>query len=200
MRVALVGGSFNPPHNGHLHILRTIADSGAYDRIICMPLHTPNHKSSEHLLPPAVRLELTELLIDHAQLSIPCTVSSLEIDRGGFSYTIDTVRSLIEQYESIDIVIGDDLLEGLPSWYRIDELSSLARFVVLTRENEVERIRSVIRILAERGIHVTLIASETVRVSSSQVRKALHSHEDVSDLLPGPVLRYVEEHGLYTGS
>lgn len=171
-----------------------------YDQIICMPLHTPNHKSSEYLLEPFVRLRLTELLIDYASLSVPCIVSSLEIDRGGYSYTIDTVRSLIEQHDSIDIVIGDDLLEGLPSWFRIDELSRLARFVVLIRENEHNRIRTVINRLAERGIYVTLIASETVRVSSSQVREALFSHEDVTDLLPEPILRYVKEHGLYTGS
>ena len=198
MKTAIIGGSFNPPHNGHLHLIRQVLASTDYRRIIIIPLHTPNHKQVEQDIAPEHRIAMVELLA--AAVSHDCIVDTCEIDRGGVSYTYETVEYLLEAYDDIEevgIIIGDDLLGGLHQWYRFDSLKEVASFVVIRRDELRSRVGRLIAELQKDGANIEVVDNATVDVSSSQIRELVSAGEDAAGLLPDNVLSYIVTHELY---
>jgi nicotinate-nucleotide adenylyltransferase len=200
MRTALFGGSFNPPHNGHVHLISTVTEHTDYERILLIPLHTPSHKDVEVHIDPSHRVEMVRLLA--AACCARCRVDTTEIERGGVSYTWDTVQELTRRYTDITghlgIVIGDDLLEGLPSWHCIDSLKRTAEFTVLCRKLDETQMEDYRNEYGKMGISLRLIKEQAVEVSSSMIREKIRSHQSVEGLLPEPILQYIEVHGLYS--
>jgi nicotinate-nucleotide adenylyltransferase len=199
MKTAIFGGSFNPPHNGHVHLIETVKEHTDYQRIFLIPLHTPSHKEVSVHVDTSHRVEMVRLLADFCCPA--CRLETLEIERGGVSYTWDTVRELYKKYDDITgrlgIVIGDDLLEGLADWYEIEQMKELVEFTVLCRDLSEQRNRDFERAYRERGIIVHLIPEDTVEISSSRIRSSIRKGESVEGLLPLPILRYIDSHGLY---
>lgn len=200
MRTALFGGSFNPPHNGHVHLISTVTEHTDYDRILLVPLHTPSHKDVDVHIDPIHRVEMVRLLA--AECCPRCLVDTTEIERGGVSYTWDTVQEINHRYTDITgplgIVIGDDLLEGLPTWYRIDSLKQTVEFTVLCRDLDEAQMEDYRNSYGKMGLRLHLIKEQAVDVSSSMVREKIRSHQSVGGLLPKAILQYIESHGLYS--
>lgn len=200
MRTALFGGSFNPPHNGHVHLISTVTEHTDYERILLIPLHTPSHKDVEVQIDPGHRVEMVRLLA--SECCPRCQVDTTEIERGGVSYTWDTVQELNKRYDDITgpigIVIGDDLLEGLLKWYRIDILKQAAEFTVLCRELDERQMDDYRKKYARMGIRLHLIKEQAVEVSSSMIREKIRTNQSVEGLLPETILQYINAHGLYT--
>ena len=185
--VALFGGSFNPIHIGHIQTAEYLQSVFHYDYFIFMPVSIPVHKDSSAIIDGRHRLQMCRL----AAAVIPnAIVSDMEIKRGGSSYTVDTVHELLRYGDNetvIDVVIGDDLLPGLPKWKEIDALCSLAHFVCLTRES----------VRPQLPYPITYIDNPIIEVSSSQIRDRIKNGESIDGLVPSSVAGYIAENNLY---
>lgn len=195
----MIGGSFNPPHIGHAHLISLIEQSGRYDRILLIPLHTPSHKKIEYHTAPEHRVSMTGLLAGDCRIA--CTVDTCEIDRGGISYTYDTVCDIMERYRDITgrpaVVIGDDLLGGLNKWYRIEELKQLVTFETACRDEHAGHLDRMLAEYSREGYTIQRLPGEPVEVSSSTIRQALAEDLPIRGLLPGRIEEYIRIHGLY---
>lgn len=204
MRTAVIGGTFDPVHLGHLHLLHSVIQLTDYERVIIIPTAIPPHKSDEPSVSSEERLAMLELaLLDYPRLypkdrSALVLIDTCEINRGGISYMFDTVNELYQRYEidgKIGMIIGDDLVAGLRRWYRFDRLRHLVEFIILRREHE-ERTP-----MLPPGVIGTFLENPILIDSSTQVRTLLAGGEatetQVATLVSKSVVNYIMEHGLY---
>jgi len=193
---AIFGGTFNPVHNGHLSIARYLFSQTDVTRIIFVPVNRPSHKEEPALIQPRDRLEMLRLGISELD-DIPgeVCIDTCDIDRGGLSYTLDTVADLSRRYAvrgKPRFVIGDDLAGTLTQWHRWSELREAVHFIVFRRT------------VAEGPIplpphcRATTLENRIVDISSSEIRELVQSGRDVSALVPGSVNNYIVENGLYS--
>ena len=198
-RVGWLGGSFDPVHEGHLHIARGAADALALDRVLLVPAHQPPHKRERVLAPDADRLALLRLACAGDARLQPCEV---ELRRGGVSFSIDTARELLAGLPAgatLYAIVGADTLADLPTWRQAGELLRLVTFCPVARADRepdpaplaalagaesVERIRR----------HVLRLPQHPA--SSTAVRAALLAGGEPRWLPPG-VLDEIRRRGLY---
>ena len=202
-RIGLFGGSFDPPHAGHLHVARAARERFGLDRVVFVPAAEPPHKPGRRLVPGEQRLAMLRLLIEGEPR---CEVSGLELERGGRSFTIDTVRELparLSEPEGCEIylLLGSDNLAGLAQWREAAELLRRVQPVVVRRAGALERELAPLREslgdeLAnklERGA----LYLPPVRASSTELRDALPGSDVDARLVPPAVLAYIRAQGLY---
>lgn len=200
MRTVIFGGSFNPPHAGHISAALSAVRELEPDRFIVMPDYEAPHKKMADGSPePAQRLELCRIAFG----SIPgVEVSDLEINRGGRSYTIDTLTTLRELYpdDEFTLIVGSDMLLGFDKcWYRFDDILKLTSLAVCSREgNDLEALEQHSDYLRrEYGANITILLNhEAIVESSTEIRLQLASGQ-CPDSLPDGVWKYICEHGLY---
>ena len=175
MRIAIYGGSFNPPHIGHAEAARAAVEALKPDLFLIIPASTPPHKELEENSPgPEARLEFCRL----AFRDIPgAVVSDMEIRRGGKSYTADTVDILRGEYPGAElcIVMGTDMFLSFKSWYRWQYLLESCTLAVLSREDfdrlEIEKFKEELE--SEYDAHILLIPHTPLPMSSSEIREKL---------------------------
>ena len=198
MKVALFGGSFNPPHLGHVEAARSVVSCVQPDRLLIMPTCISPHKIMAFDTPgPDVRKTLCEL----AFAEIPqAEVSDLEMRREGKSYTVDTLTQLHEMYpeDHFVLIMGTDMILSLETWYRPETIMELAEIAVLLRGvDEDEQVRSHIAYLRERyGARITLLEAGVYPAASTDVRETL-KQAGGSELLAEPVYEYIIRNRLY---
>ncbi|MCL1820524.1 MAG: bis(5'-nucleosyl)-tetraphosphatase (symmetrical) YqeK [Oscillospiraceae bacterium] len=163
MRIALYGGTFNPPHFGHLNTVKTL--SGLYDRVIVMPAAVPPHKNMpEFSLCDMERLNLARLTFGGVENA---EVSDFEIRKGGVSYTIDTLDAL--NADDITLVVGTDMLLSFEKWHRFEEILNRAEIAVFRRDER--GVTEHIRYLREKyNAKIIEIDTDIIELSSSQLR------------------------------
>ncbi len=188
MRLLVLGGSFNPVHLGHLAMVEELRDEFGYDLALLVPSLRPPHKSISDEPGAARRVEMLRLAIgDDATLG----VDLCEIERGGTSYTIDTLRDLGSRFAiegKIGLIIGDDLVAGFPSWRRPQELAEAADIICAHRRWDEE----LPFLFPHRYAHNSLL-----RISSSEIRDRIASGRPFRRLLDPRVYAYIAENGLY---
>jgi len=203
MRTAIIGGTFDPVHNGHLHLLHNLIEKTDYQRILFIPVHIPSHKNYTQRATDGQRLEMLDLALAAypsvfpQDRSVQIICDDCEIRREGISYTFDTVTALGDRYSiegRVAIVIGDDLLAGLPTWYRFDELKTMVDFVVFRRKPQMPP-----RLLPQ-GAYGRFIDNPVLDDSSTLIRKIITTGkmEELTSLIPQSVVQYIRNHGLYT--
>lgn len=194
MNIALFGGTFNPPHVGHISAARACVASLALDRLIFMPAGIPPHKTlPEHSATPRQRYEMTCL----AARDVPgAVVSDLELRREGASYTAETVLALRARYptDELWLVVGTDMLQSFERWSRPEMIARACSLAVVARD---ERPRHELEEAAQRvrerfDARVTLIDTLPVLASSTEVRAGFGY-----TLVPPAVAEYIAFHGLY---
>ena len=195
-RIGILGGTFSPPHVGHLACAEAALSQLGLDRLLLMPVALPPHKDAGEDPGPEHRLAMCRLA---AAGDERIEVSELEVDRGGPSYTVDTLRALHEAspQDELTFLAGGDMAASLPGWREPEEVLRLARVAVAEREgagrDEVER--------ALAGLHgrdrVVFFDMPRIDVSSSAIREGIAAGRPVRDLVPDAVARYIEQHGLY---
>lgn len=187
MKVAIFGGTFNPPHNTHVKIARAAAE--ICDKLIVMPCGIPPHKSCD--VDAEVRLRLARLAFPFA------CVSDSEIKKQGKSYTVETLREIKEQYPSAQLllVIGGDSLRDFDGWYRPDEICRLATLVVAHRSHKTFET-TVEHVKRKYGAQVVFLDVQPDDVSSTEIRLRCQFGLD-NPSLPAEVARYIEQNHLY---
>lgn len=207
-RLGLFGGSFDPPHKGHLHAARAAREAFLLDHVVFLPAARPPHKPGRRLLAGEERLVMLQLTV----MEEPgFSVDGRELVRAGPSYTIDTVREILlewggEERVELYLIIGSDNLPGLPEWCEVEALLSLVRPVVVRREGvpregeSLEALRALEGELSAAGVQKLAagwLDLPPVPASSTELRASLARGEDPHRLLVPEVLEHVLERGLY---
>lgn len=194
MKIGILGGTFDPPHVGHLIVAEHVRAELGLDRVYFIPAVIPPHKQRRDDIAPAeTRLELLRLAVaDNPAFA----VSDLEVRRGGISYTVDTLRALRLEHPSdaFYLLVGMDNLSEFGSWKEPDMIQRIARVVVMTRpgfEADPE--------IVDRGRNMIVCAVPQIGISSSDVRQKLGKGRSVRYLVPDRVARYIADEGLYRG-
>ena len=194
--IGLLGGTFNPVHDGHLSIAREALRLFALDAVWFIPCAVPPHKPSRDLAANEHRLAMLRLALAG---ETRFAALSIEFERPGTSYTVDTVRALQTLHPGAGFVfiIGADTLPELHTWHKPLELLSLVRIVTLARPGFVPDPAALHlpppwpeRLLAD------LRTGDPLDVSSRDLREKIAAGQPVS-LVPEPVQRYIQEHNLY---
>jgi nicotinate-nucleotide adenylyltransferase len=189
MRIGICGGTFDPFHHGHLETVLAVRETMQWDRVLYIPAWRQPFKTDRDSAPGPHRFAMTALAIrEHEMLY----VSPIELDRGGISYSVDTLEELHRQYPgaSFDWIIGDDNLADLDKWKNPECLFQLARFVVLTRQPKTDN-----RQPAEGT--VVFAHNPTVPVSSTEIRRRVRAGEPIDAFVDPLVSRYIHHYGLY---
>ncbi len=195
--IAFYGGTFSPPHNGHVHAARVFMNSVKPSRLLIIPTAIPPHKQSVDGASDEDRLAMCRL----AFADIPHTeVSDLEMQRGGKSYTADTIAALSEHGARVAMLIGTDMLLTLDSWYHPEYIFSHADIYCIRREDDTlttEQIEEKNTYYEQQyGKKVILLKSDVLPLSSTAVRDTLLTGR-AKEFLPPAVYHYIEERGLY---
>jgi len=178
-RIAVFGGSFNPPHVGHVLIASYVLATEPIDVLFVVP--TFRHPFGKALAPFEARLDMCRLALDHEGR---VEISSLEQELGGDSYTVRTLEALREREPdaSLALCVGADVLAERHLWHRADEVDRLARRIVIGRQ----------------GYDNPAEASPPMpAISSTEIRRRLAAGQDVARLVPLTVAAYIAEHSLY---
>ena len=186
-RVALLGGSFDPVHLGHLHVAEVVLATGRYDEVLFVPAHLPSHKSGARLAAAAHRLSMLRLAISRRP---GLAVTDVELRRGGVSYTVDTVRQLQHGGKlgaRPGLVVGDDLGAELDTWREAETLFGMVELLVARRAPRPGPLAFPHRRLANHRLPL----------SSSELRRRVRGGQVIRALVPDSVAAYIREHGLY---
>lgn len=199
-RIGIYGGTFAPPHNGHVRAAAAFLQGASLDHLYVMPASVPPHKQLCFKDDPALRLAMARMAFEGDNEKI--TVSDYEIGKGGISYTADT----LEYMKSISggklfFLCGTDMFLTLPTWRRAADIFALATIVFVSRE-EGEALpaavkEAALRYEAEYHAEILFLNVPPFPVSSSEIREKIARGEDVSDLVPESVLNLIKEHHLY---
>lgn len=185
-QVGILGGTFNPVHIAHLITADQVGKALGLETVALMPSNQPPHQDEKKTIDASHRLRMLELaLADNPLL----TIEPIELQRAGKSYTYDTMKLLTEQNSDTDyyFIIGGDMVEYLPKWYKIDELMQMVNFVGVRRPNYA----------TETPYPIIWIDVPLMDVSSTQLRKKIAQGCSVNYLVPPNVVNYIQEKGLY---
>jgi len=188
MKLAMLGGTFNPLHNGHINLARVVREEFRYDKILFVPSFIPAHKEISGKVRAEERLEMLRLSLEPYEWA---EYSDCEIRRKGVSYTVDTLQYLYGNYElegKPGLIIGDDLAERFLEWRSTDRIFEMADLIVAHRLYEHEVPLSFPHRYAN---------NEIFSLSSSEIRELICSDRDIDSLIPREASRYISDRKLY---
>jgi nicotinate-nucleotide adenylyltransferase len=199
LRVGVLGGTFNPPHIGHLICAQEAWLQLELDRVLVIPAARPPHKQVEEEPGPEHRLELCRRAV---QRDPRLEVSAVEMDRPGLSYTVDTLELLHSQApdNELFLIVGGDVAAGLPRWHEPERVLSLARLAVAKRRGTSRDAVDDALASLNGGGRADFFRMPRVGISSTLVRRRVRCGEPIRYLVPDAVAQYIEEHRLYGGS
>jgi nicotinate-nucleotide adenylyltransferase len=195
-RVGILGGTFDPPHIGHLILGEYTVEALDLDVLLYIPAADPPHKQDRPKTPVQHRLAMLQCaLLDNDHF----TLSRVDIDRPGPHYSLDTVKIVQAQYPDAELyfVMGGDSLRDLPVWHRPAEFIALCKLAVMRRPYDDARAdmhEAVLPGLAER---VHMINAPVLEIASSEIVRRLQSGLSVRYLVPDAVLNYIAQHHVY---
>ena len=201
-RLGLFGGSFDPIHNGHLHIARAFADELGLDNVIFLPAGEPYHKHTPRT-PAAQRLAMVEAAIaDDSRFA----ASDVDMVREGATYSVDTVQIFRQHFANAELwwLMGMDSLLQLHTWKNWRTFARLTHIAVAAREGQLldhapRELRDWLGEALQQG-SLKILAAPLRDVSSSAIRQRVAAGESVGDEVPAAVGRLIEEWGLYRGA
>jgi nicotinate-nucleotide adenylyltransferase len=208
MLLGIFGGSFDPVHNGHLALARACHDQATLDEVWFLPTAIQPLKQRGPHASDAQRIEMLRLALQSAlrepgrgypRQSDSWRVCTLEIDRGGYSYTVDTLRQLHTELPEAQLffMIGADAIRDVPQWKEPAEIFRLATPLVVQRAGQPEPNLASIVPLCSMHTQPKLIEMPLVDVSSSEIRRRIASDETIDGMLPPAVAQFIMQNGLY---
>ena len=200
MKIGIMGGTFNPIHNGHLTLAKTALMQYNLDEVWFMPSGLPAHKSNSELLDAQVRLHMVKLAIEGFDRF---KASAFEIERTGFTYTADTMEALAKEYPEADFyfIIGGDSLMKFHHWVKPEVISAHTSLLAAGRSgySKEELIQQSIMLNKRFGTKVYLLDMPELVISSNEIRSfcARQQYSDIKNMVPTQVLNYIMEHELW---
>jgi nicotinate-nucleotide adenylyltransferase len=196
MRLGILGGTFNPPHLGHLVCAQEAYRELALDRVMLIPARIPPHKPVEHEPGPEHRLEMCRLAV---QGDDRFEVSELELDRDGPSYTVDTLEMLSSQAPTNELVliVGGDIAAGLPRWHQPERVLELATLAIAKRRGTTRGSVETALAGLKGGSRARFFAMPRIGISSTMVRRRAGAGQPIRYFVPDAVVGYIERHRLY---
>lgn len=199
MRRGLLGGTFDPVHNGHLALVSAAREGLGLASVCLIPTGVPWMKQGEPRSPGRDRLAMLELAVEGKP---GLSVLTTELDRPGNSYTVDTLKELAAGEMAKDelfFLVGADALESMYRWKDPARILQLATVVAVPRDGRHPTLRELERASRLAGERVVWLEMVEVPVSATVLRRRVGEGEDVRDSVPDAVADYIEEHGLYRG-
>ncbi len=199
MKTGILGGTFDPVHNGHIKIACGVCRQLKLDAMLFIPAAISPFKVETCETPLPHRLRMVELAI----AGIPgFSISRIEADRPGTSYTVDTLETLKNrsgEASELFFIIGLDSLRTLPEWKAPDRIISLCRLVTVRRPGyelpDIKKLETRVPGLSER---LTILDGPLVDVSSTDIRRRIAAGQDIAGMVPPAVAEYIRKNNLYT--
>lgn len=188
--IAVFGGSFDPVHNGHVMIARSALAELELDRLIVMPAAQSPFKPDQTLAPAAARMEMLRAAFSGEP---EIEISSWELDRGGVSYSIETLRALAAEHPEAQLfyLIGADHVATLPQWREADALAAAATFVVVPRPGAQEEA-------FPQPFRGRYLQGKPMAISASEIRERLRAGRSVANFVPPPVAQLLNSMQIYS--
>ncbi len=197
-RIGIYGGTFAPPHNGHVAAVKAFMNQMRLDYVYVIPAAIPPHKQLDFDIDPKHRLKMCELAFNGIDGII---VSDIEMRRGGVSYTVDTLRELTAPDTRLFLFCGTDMFLTLDTWYQPEEIFKLCYPIYIRRENDPIITKKILTKIGEYtekyNAVVRRIVTEPIELSSSLVRKTIREGADISKMVDPKVAMYIHDHGLF---
>ncbi len=192
MKLGVFGGTFNPIHNGHILNARYIKNRYSLDTVLFVPSKHPVHKKLEGNISPTDRFEMIRLAVNREP---GFDVSNIEIERSEKSFTIITIRQLLDIYSGAEIflLIGEDAFNEIDTWKDFGELIKLVAFIVMKRNSAFKYKKGILK----KVNNVIFADNRVIKISSSDIREKIRAGLPVNNLLPQDVENYIRERGLY---
>lgn len=198
-RIGIMGGTFDPVHNGHLLLGKQAYHEYGLDEIWYMPSHIPPHKKDHHIADSDDRIAMLRLALKDLPY---CVVSEFEMKREGTTYTAHTLALLREEFPNhhFFFIIGADSLYQIEQWYHPEQVMKSATLLASVREYEDtgRTFSQQIEYLKEKyGADVRPLHNEEMDIASADIRKRVQEGKDISNDVPEAVKEYIDSHGLY---
>jgi nicotinate-nucleotide adenylyltransferase len=192
----VLGGTFDPVHNGHLHIARELRQAAGLDSIVWVPAGRPPHKTGQIVSGDRDRLAMLELALAGSPTD---EISTIDIDRAGPSFTVDMLDILSRQLAPATLVflMGEDSLCDLPTWRDPERILQLAELAVAGRPGIDADLEALATTLPGFDGRLHIVPMAEVPYSSSEIRERVHAGKSITGLVPPEVERYIREHDLY---
>ena len=196
MKIGVYGGSFNPPHNGHLYLATEVSKRLCLDKVIIIPSNISPQKDNNGNIDPMHRINMCKDVFSDSLFE----VSSLEIDRGGKSYTVDTLTALKALYPGSDMYLfmGSDMLLSFHSWFRFADILKMCTICAISREDEknADVLENYAKTVLSDG-NVLIFDVTPIEVSSSLVRENIRNGKSCNGLISEKTEKYIKENNLY---
>ncbi len=196
LKTAMLGGSFNPIHKGHIKIARYICETFNYDRIIFIPSFISPHKSPFDYIKPIDRFNMTAIAIEDYPNFI---IDDYELIEQSVSYTINTIEHIYQKYNDIEgilaLIIGSDLIADFDKWHKASDIAKAVDIIAVSRTED--------KIVEHENIekyNMNLVAIDYIDISSTMIRKNILSRDFITTMLDKNVYEYMKEHNLYIDS
>lgn len=196
-KMGLFGGTFDPIHKGHVSVALRLAQALELDGVLLMPTFVPPHKIKENMASAEHRLAMCQLVAEEHPL---LSVSDLELQRGGASFTVDTLTALCNQYPDTQwyLLVGADMFTTLRTWHRFADIADMAVLCTIAREGtDTTKLKEYATALTMDGIRCFVDECPVEPYSSTQVRQRVAAGENVSDLVGEAIACYISDNGLY---
>lgn len=211
-KTAIMGGTFNPVHYGHLRAAEEVREHLGLDKVLFVPTYLTPHKADEMVMPAQMRLDMVRLAVEG---NPGFEASDIEIRRAGKSFTIDTVRELKASGKGLklSLIIGNDSFNDITTWCEYEELVSLTGLIIVTRPNyPVKKPAEVLPVelarkfwydsttesyLNPEGGSLTYLETTLMDISASDIRARVKNESSIKYLLPQSVIDYINRKGLY---
>jgi nicotinate-nucleotide adenylyltransferase len=202
MRIGYFGGSFDPPHRGHLAVARAVRDRFAPDRLLLAPTGRQPLKAEGARASFPDRLRMTELLCAE-EPGLEASDADGPLPDGSPNYTVDTLRRLrqgLPDAAELFAILGADAFLSIPQWRQAAELFELAEWIVVSRPGVASQEIRAVPLTPEQRRRTHILEGVAEPVSATDLRGRLEAGLPCEELLPDSVLRYIREHGLYRAS
>jgi len=196
MRLGIFGGSFDPVHNGHLALAQACQAQAALDEVWFTPTAIQPLKQRGPHATDAQRVEMLRLAIEDEQRWRVCT---LEIDRGGLSYTVETLKEIHRQLpeDELFFLLGLDTVRDVPKWKEPLEIFRLATAVVVDRSGEQPADAEVLKLISLLRNRPIMVRMSPVNISSREIRRRITAGETIDDITPSAVAEFISANDLY---
>lgn len=195
LRLGIYGGTFDPVHYGHLLLAENCREQCGLDEVWFVPAASPPHKRQRQLAPDQARVEMLELAVGGYE---PFKISALEIERGGLSYTVDTLEAIRAERpgDELFLLLGGDSWHDLPDWREPQRICELARPVIVGRPH-TPPLESSRTGQALAGIEPIVVTMPQIGLASSDLRERIAAGKSIRFRTPRAVEKYIETRGLY---